>query len=140
MSNKTISVNDISSAMNKILDRVNQDELQVECGKAAVKVAKKYMPKVRSSAKGSIKHSISHHPYVSTFTAKQLSDSHGVYGAAIWNKNYQLSHLVEKPHGIWNRTGSTHNNYYFFAEYDDTACNEFKQKCIEAVRKKLSGK
>lgn len=143
MNNKSINVDQIASAFDEILSRIQEDTLLNECGEAAIKVARKYKRPVQSEAKLKIKHSKSkggNTPYISTFVAKELKDMHGKYGATIWNSNYRLSHLVEAPHLMWNTKDSSSNDYNMFKDNNTPACTEFKRECIKIVLNAMKGK
>lgn len=143
MKTKTVNVDEIAAFFGTILDSLDSDVLLDKCGKAALKVARTYKKPVKSQAASNIKHSPSkgnNRTYVSTFVAKELKDSHGTYGAMIWNKNYRLSHLIESPHLMWNTAKNSSNNYNMFHDNNDPACQEYEKECIKIVMNALKGK
>lgn len=132
----TVNVNEFTDAFDGLLDALKQEKLQEEIGQAAIECCKKYRPVIKADAKGKIKHSTSHKPYVNTFTVIPLRDEYGTYGAALWNRTYQLSHLIEEPHDVWFG-GMTHNNYGFWKDTEDPIVDDFLDRVDEIIDKAL---
>lgn len=132
----TVNVDEFTEAFDGLLDALKQDVLQEKIGQKAIECCKKYRPVIKADAQGKIKKPTSHKPYVSSFTVVPLRDMNGTYGAALWNRNYQLSHLIEDPHDLWTG-GMTSNNYGFWKDTEDPIEEAFLKAADEVIDEAL---
>lgn len=127
---RIVSIDQFGTEMGKFLDEIVSSNLQDVCGHIAYDVVKEYRPEIKSKANNKIKHN--RQVYVNNFVSVPKKDTHGFYGAVLWNKQYALSHLVEDPHELW-QGGRTHNDYEFFKDTEKLMNEEFSKRCREKV-------
>ena len=125
-----VDAGEFADAFYHIFDDLDQRLIEQKCGEAAVKVCKKYRPIIKANANAKIQRVTSKHPFANNYTVIPLQDSIGTYGAILWNRKYQLSHLVEEPHDVFGGH-ETHNEYDLFKDVSDPMADEY----IDAVEK-----
>ena len=129
-----VDLNDFAKRMDKMFNELESDNLLKECQKTAKKVCNEQKKVVKASANADIKRN--RYNYVNNFVTLPLNKKDGSKGAAIWNKQYTLSHLVEDAHKLVPY-GHTNNNYHFFKKNVPTANEEFAKGCRENILKIL---
>lgn len=130
MHGRIVSIDQFANEMGKVIDELISSDLQDACGRIAYEVVKEYRPEIKSKANSKIKRN--RQVYVNNFVSVPKKDTHGFYGAVLWNKQYTLSHLVEDPHNLWFG-GRTHNDYEFFKDTEKPMNEEFSKRCREKV-------
>lgn len=134
MADIVVDLDNVSRAIIEMLSPLQGTELEDQITKVAVTVVRKYKPIIANDAAGKIKTKNSGKPYAECFTTKKLKGS-APCGASLWNKKYQLSHLIERPHMIWWTGESTGNNYGFWADVEPGMHDEFFREVSKAVDK-----
>lgn len=131
MSRITVSISAFEDVMDKVLDEVASEKLVDECVQVAKDVCKEYKAVVKNSAKKHIDAKSGRRKYVSTFIVINTQKASS-QGAAIWNSQYTLSHLIEDSHVV-GRHSRTHNDYHFFKNNEKQIGEEFKKRCSEKI-------
>lgn len=131
---RIVSIDQLGSEINKILNEIVSSDLQDQCGKIAYDVVKKNRPVIKQKANEKIDRN--RQVYVNNFVSVPKKDTHGYYGAVLWNKQYTLSHLIEDPHALWTG-GRTSNDYEFWKNTEPLMNEEFSKRCREKVREVL---
>lgn len=140
MNQITVDAEHVFDGFKDIFDDLDAAELQNDLGKEAVKVCRKYKPKIKVEASSDIKKVVNKsRPYASTFVPVTLSDSLGIYGAVLWNRNFRLSHLVNAPHKIF-LGGHSNNAYYFWNHQEQPMVDEFWNRSLKVIDKHLKGR
>ena len=133
-----ISAENFSKGMLDILSPLEQMELEEKLTKVAKRVCTRYKPKIKKSADSKIKKPVSPRPYTSSFTVVKMENSEGV-GSSLWNNIYQLSHLIEDPHALW-QGGRTSNNYEFWKDTEKDMVDDYFNECMEVIDEAFKGK
>lgn len=133
-----VTADNFSKGMLELLSPLEQMELEEALTKVAKKVCTKYKPKIKKSADSKIKHVVSPTPYTSCFTVVKKDDTEGV-GSSLWNRKYQLSHLIEDPHELWFG-GRTTNNYEFWKDTEPDMADEFFMASMDVIDDAFKGK
>lgn len=133
---RIVSIDQLGSEINKILNEIVSSDLQDQCGRIAYDVVKKNRPVIKQKAQANIDKKSKRRTYTSNFVSVPKKDTHGYYGAVLWNKQYTLSHLIEDPHALWP-SGHTTNDYKFWKETEPLMNEEFSKRCREKVREVL---
>lgn len=135
MSNIVVDADNFSKEFIRMLSPLQGTEIEDAITKVAVKVARKYKPIIAEDASGKIKTVNGGKPYAEAFTTKKLGGNgkNANCGASLWNKKYQLSHLIERPHVIWWTGEMTGNNYGFWKDVEPDMHDEFFKKVSKAV-------
>ena len=136
MADIVVDADHFSKTFIEMLSPLQGTEIEDAITKVAVKVVRKYKPIIAADAKGKIKRVRNPNgPYADAFTTKKLGGGNkGTNcGASLWNKKYQLSHLIERPHEIWWTGTSTGNNYGFWKAVEPKMHDEFFEGVSDAV-------
>lgn len=127
--------------LDKLLGGFKDSDIEKEAGDIALKICRKDRKSIKQLSASLIKESPSkgtNKPYISYFVAKPISDEMGKYGAELWNRKYQLSHLIEDPHAL-NFGGRTHNNYEMWKTTEKEMVKEFESEIDKLIEKKMKG-
>lgn len=135
MSKVTVSISAFEEVMGKMLNEIASEELVDDCVQVAKDVCKEYRTVVKGDAKRHIDAKSGRQKYVSTFTVINIKKDN-TEGAAIWNSQYTLSHLIEDSHVVGTHS-RTHNDYHFFKNNEEQIGNEFKKRCSEKIVKRI---
>lgn len=129
---------DLYSQFKKYIDGY-ENEITEELRKQAQKTAKEGKELIRYTAPESYKKYKTKKHYVETFIVKR-SEKGSTNDVVLWNRNYRLSHLIERNHRWSNqwgtRTGWTKKNVIFpWKKTEEFMINDFYERAITTIEK-----
>ena len=124
---------------NDMYDNFREDVFEQRCAARAREICKQYKPKVKTEFADLIKHPQKNtlKRWVHFFKVVDVKEFGHPNGAGLWNKKYQLSHLIEDSH--WTGGGNhTHNDYHRFKINEEPMVEAFEKAVLEEIDKGIT--
>lgn len=129
MSGQIVRIDELSDVVKKEIDSMNQEVIE-KCNEAAQKAANDAVKELKSTSpvrSDGFKRKYPAGYYARNWSKRQDKIENGVQAWTVYNKNYQITHLVEYGH-IDAKTGRRVNGHSHIAPANEHASQEFVEQ------------